>query len=235
MASSSRSSKHAFGESLAGPSTASTSSSPGGGFEILEWHPAYQSCQRYFLDVSQHNAGTQAVAAFMNIQLPFQWATNSLMNASGQPMPGTGPYPHDWNRPGGPVAAAAAGGRGQSGPLAWVSLVPYIRRMVVTGFDKEAILRGFFGDDWQRGVGPLHESERRNYLFTTKSVGWAKTKMQYDMSPQETVPFMKPLEDVTLQEIKAAEKTWSQWLMMEDWMIGPHAPDDMDEGSKDAS
>jgi len=33
------------------------------------------------------------------------------------------------------------------------------------------VLRGFFGDDWAAGVDPLHEQERRNYLFTAKSGG----------------------------------------------------------------
>jgi len=91
--------------------------------------------------------------------------------------------------------------------------------------DREAVMHGFFGDDWVKGVGPQHECERRNYLFAAKSVGWAKVKCQYDMSPHESVPFLKPLQDVQLAEIEGAEKTWSQWLAMEDWMVGPRAPD----------
>jgi hypothetical protein len=69
--------------------------------------------------------------------------------------------------------------------------------------------------------------ERAWALFTNaaKSVGWAKVKYQYDMSPHESVPFLKPLQDVQLAEIEGAEKTWSQWLAMEDWMVGPRAPD----------
>jgi hypothetical protein len=88
-------------------------------------------------------------------------------------------------------------------------------------------MHGFFGDDWQKGVGSLHEIERRNYLFAAKSVGWAQVKQQYDMSPEETVPFIKPLQRVQLAEIEAAEKNWSEWLAMEDWMIGPRSPDEM--------
>jgi hypothetical protein len=84
--------------------------------------------------------------------------------------------------------------------------------------DKEGIMHGFFGEDWRKGVGPVHECERRNYLFTAKSVGWAKLKCQYDMSPHESVPYIKPLQDVQLAEIESAEKMWSQWLAMEDWM-----------------
>lgn len=71
----------------------------------------------------------------------------------------------------------------------------------------------------------MHECERRNYLFAAKSVGWAKVKCQYDMSPHESVPFIKALAEVQTAEIEAAEKTWSQWLAMEDWMLGERAPD----------
>ena len=95
-------------------------------------------------------------------------------------------------------------------------------------------MHGFFGDDWKKGVGPMWECERRNYLFAAKSVGWAKVKYQYDMSPHESVPFLKPLQNVNLNEIEAAEKTWSQWLAMEDWMVGPRAPD-AEDGQESAA
>jgi hypothetical protein len=48
------------------------------------------------------------------------------------------------------------------------------------------------------------------------------------MLPDETVPFMKPLQRVSLAEIERSEKAWSEWLAMEDWMVGPRAPEDMD-------
>ena len=89
------------------------------------------------------------------------------------------------------------------------------------------MLHGFFGDDWASGVGPLHEQERRNYLFAAKSGGWASVKKDYDMGSAETVPFMRPLQGAVGQEIEAAEKTWSEWLAMEDWMVGPRAPEGM--------
>lgn len=222
---------------FAGGSSSSSSGESGSGqapgapqFDIFEWHPAYQSCQRYFLDHAQHDNGVQAVAALINICLPFQWTSNPLMSSTG-PMPhsaGPGAYNLPWPRPG-PVGNA----RGHSAP-AWVSLVPYIRRLVITGMDKEGIMHGFFGDDWRKGVGPVHECERRNYLFAAKSVGWAKVKYQYDMSPHESVPFLKPLQDVQLAEIEVAEKTWSQWLAMEDWMVGPRAPDVGEETRREA-
>jgi len=109
--------------------------------------------------------------------------------------------------------------------MPFVSLVPYIRRLIVTGFDTDGIMHGFFGNDWQKGVGPLHEIERRNYLFAAKSVGWGRVKNQYDMSPDETVPFMQPLSRVQLAELEKSDDSWHDWMMMEDWVIGPRAPD----------
>lgn len=55
-----------------------------------------------------------------------------------------------------------------------------------------------------------------------------KVKQAYDMSPEETVPFLKPLGNVSEKEIQAAESTWSEWLAMQDWMLGPRAPDTME-------
>ena len=197
------------------------STSAGPQFDIFDWHPAYQSSQRYFLDHAQHELGVQAVCALINICLPFQWTTTPLLNASG-PLPhssGPAAYNLPWPRQG-PVTTS----RGQPAP-AWVSLIPFIRRLVNTGMDSAGIMHGFFGEDWRKGVGPMHECERRNYLFAAKSVGWAKVKYQYDMSPHESVPFIKPLAEVQIAEIEGAEKTWSQWLAMEDWMLGERAPD----------
>ena len=190
-------------------------------FDIFEWHPAYLSCQRYFVDHAQHDAGVQAAAALVNILLPFQWLVNPVLGSSApQPMPaGPAGYPAPWPRP------SAGTSSHQPGNSTSVSLVSYVRRLVVTGFDKDGVLHGFFGDDWRKGIGPIQECERRNYLFASKSVGWAKVKYQYDMSPHETVPFLKPLQNVHLAEIEAAEKSWSQWLAMEDWMVGPRAPE----------
>jgi hypothetical protein len=105
-----------------------------------------------------------------------------------------------------------------------ISLIPYIRRLVATGHDTEAVLHGFFGNDWVGGVGSLHEIERRNYMFAAKSTSWMRVKQAYDMSPEETVPFLRPLQDATEKEILAAEAGWSEWLAMQDWMLGPRSP-----------
>lgn len=93
--------------------------------------------------------------------------------------------------------------------------------------DFPGVLHGFFGDDWPVGVGPLHEQERRNYLFAAKSGGWASVKRDYDMLPVETVPFLRPLQRPLDAEIEGAERAWSQWLAMEDWMVGSRAPETM--------
>ncbi|KAL2191055.1 hypothetical protein L209DRAFT_675484 [Thermothelomyces heterothallicus CBS 203.75] len=248
-------------------------------FDIFDWYPYFQSCVRYFLEHAQFDGPVQALAAYLNIQLPFQRAQNALLRAS--PTPGVpealGGIQHPG--PGGPLspaAAAAAAAAGAGYPpqprhhyRAWqyqnISLHPYIRRLVATGFDAPAVLHGFFGDDWELGVRPLHEQERRNYLFAAKSGSWLEVKRAYDAAhgpaagpfsffpppaaaaavplsappppppplrpfsssswaaEDESVPFLRPLRRVTEAEIVAAEAGWSEWLAMQDWMLGPRA------------
>jgi hypothetical protein len=179
-------------------------------FEILLWYPKHQSCQRYFIDKAQHLPEVQAFASFINILLPYQRESNPIHRYSGQRDSGTS---HDWGQ-----------SPARSSVTPTVSLVPYIRRLVVCGMDIPPILQGFFGNDWAAGVGPQREQERRNYLFAAKSGGWAAVKREYDMSPLETVPFMQPLKDPTDGELDAAEEKWSEWLALEDWMVGSRAP-----------
>lgn len=219
-------------------------------FDVLDWHPAYQSCQRYFLDYAQHEPGTQALCALINIKLPHQWLSMPVFSAvpaasgssSSQSTAGQftfGNYPRGGsssNGSGNGVSSPSRGRNGQREATTFVSLVPYIRRLVVTGFDKPPILHGFFGDDYVRGVLPHVECERRNYLFAAKHGGWRTCKKQYDGGSggggvDETVPFMKPLQDSKAEEMNAADKAWSSWLAMEDWMVGPRAP----EGGRRAS
>ncbi|PGH32607.1 hypothetical protein GX50_04581 [[Emmonsia] crescens] len=181
-------------------------------FDIFEWYPRYQSCQRYFLDHAQHSIPVQALSSFLNIHLPFQRQPNPVFNSSTDILPIS-------SHPTSPALSQP-----HHSPPA-VSLVPYIRRLVATGMDFPGVLHGFFGDDWVAGVGHLHEQERRNYLFAAKSGGWASVKQDYDMPPLETIPFLRPLQGSADAEIEAAEKSWSEWLAMEDWMVGPRAPD----------
>jgi len=193
-------------------------------FDIFDWHPSYQSCQKYFLDHAQYENPVQAVAALINICLPYQWTPNPVVGSANQSPHNSSPSLQFT-----PFSRQTLGSSSNRRAMNWVSLHPYIRRLVITGFDSEAILHGFFGDDWRKGVGPVQECERRNYLFAAKSGGWAKVKNQYDMGPQETVPFLQPPQNVQLAEIENAEKEWSKWLAMEDWMVGPRAPEHMEE------
>lgn len=169
----------------------------------------------YFLDHAQYNGPVQALAAFLNIQLPFQKANRPVLSAAAA-RPASG---------GSPASASAAPNNNKSSVIyPNATLVPYLRRLVATGFDLPAVLHGFFGDDWAAGVGPLHEQERRNYLFAAKSDSWLRVKAAYDMGEDETVPFLRPLQNVSEKEIVGAEVGWSEWLAMQDWMLGPRAP-----------
>lgn len=105
-----------------------------------------------------------------------------------------------------------------------VSLRLYIRRLVVTAHDMPFILQAFFGDDWMAGVGSICRHECINYLFTAKSGGWASTKAVYDMLPDEHTPFLRPIYNTTEEELRTAEFGWSEWLAMEDWMVGSRSP-----------
>ena len=155
----------------------------------------------------------QAVAAFVNIKLPHQKAkTPAAASSSGATTsPGS-------SRAGSKIPLGA------QQPPAFVTIVPYVRRLVATGFDSEAVLHGFFGDDWGAGIGLLHEAERKNFLFAAKSDNWSTVKASYDMGDEETIPFLRPLSNVTEKEIQSAEANWSEWLAMQDWMLGPRAP-----------
>lgn len=195
-------------------------------FDILDWHPAYQSCQRYFLDHAQHEPGTQALCALINIRLPHQWRINPIYTSNpASQVPGSNGQQSSsstFNLNSWPPSNRN-GSQSQTPPV-FVSLIPYVRRLVITGFDKPGVLHGLFGDLWQAGISPLQECERRNYLFAAKHGGWRSCKKQYDLNEEETVPFLKPLQSVKQEELEAADKSWSSWLAMEDWMIGPRAP-----------
>ena len=218
--SSSSSNPHSTG----GPNPNLSTRTDDSSFDIFIWHPKFVSCQRYFLDHAQHSGPVQSVCAFLNIQLPYQRDKPTVaspisdepriigINAPSyrpNPLGGTSSVPYP--------------------PAPSLSLTPYIRRLVVTGLDFPGVLHGFFGDDWASGIGPLHEQERRNYMFAAKSGGWASVKNAYDMSPLETVPFLRPLQGVVEQEVSAAERSWSEFMAFEDWMIGPRAPENGDD------
>ncbi|KAJ9238587.1 hypothetical protein DTO169E5_4787 [Paecilomyces variotii] len=174
----------------------------------VEWHSRYRSCARHFLDHGQHSMFVQSLAAFLNIYLPCQRPTDPICGSSDQ-------HPSNYGSDYGSTAP---------GRSPFFSLIPYIRRLIVTGTDSPSVLYEFFGGDWLAGVGPIHRQERINYLFTAKSSGWAATKREYDILPDQQVPFLRPIRDPLEEEISAAEARWSEWLAMEDWMVGPRSP-----------
>ena len=158
------------------------------------WYPHYKQCVQYFLECSQHTPAVQSIAAFVNIRLPCQRPSEA---STANPIPTPDPF---------------------------VSLRPYVRRLIITAQDSPGTMRAFFGDDWQAGVGCIYKQERTNYLFTAKSSGWASTKAAYDILPDEQTPFLRPLREPSEDEIRAAEARWSEWLAMEDWMVGSRSP-----------
>lgn len=201
-----------------GGSSSSFSPLPSPQFDIASWYPQFLSCHRYFLDVAQHTGPCQAIAAFINIKLPVQKTPNPVLSSTSPRS-----SPGEMNLRPSPFTA----NHGNSSHPNAVSLTPYIRRLIATGQDTDGVLHGFFGDDYKKGIGELHEVERRNYLFAAKSTSWMKVKQAYDMSAEETCPFLSPLREATEVEIQAAESTWSDWLAMQDWMLGPRSPEAM--------
>jgi len=62
-------------------------------------------------------------------------------------------------------------------------------------------------------------------MFAAKSASWLKVKQAYDMGSEENVPYLTPLKDASEKEIQMAENKWSEWLAMQDWMLGPRSPE----------
>lgn len=192
----------------------------GAGVDIFEWHQAYRSCQRYFSEHAQHDISVQALTALMNISLPHQRSHDLLVQYIGQNVRSIGPASAALPWPRHDTLSSA---RNRT-TLTIVSLVPYIQRLVTTGFDTQNVLRGFFGEDWRAGIGPLHKCERQNYLFAIQSVGWTTTKCQYEMSQGEPLPFSRPLHALHSTEIDDAKKAWHQWLAMRGFVMSPCRP-----------
>lgn len=195
------------------------------GFDIFKWHSDMEASRRYFLDHGQHNPQIQTLAAFINIRLPFQWHLRRVSSSTSRTQPIS-------------VRSSSSPGTSRSehhdsGDPRTVSLLPYMRRLIATAFDTPQVLQGLFGDNWQAGVGAMHEMERRNYLFACKSSSWLKVKNDYDMDEDQRIPFLQSLLQPSEDEIKAAETAWSEWLAMQDWMVGPRAPPTHDEIHQD--
>ncbi|EPS26714.1 hypothetical protein PDE_01652 [Penicillium oxalicum 114-2] len=181
------------------PTTSSENLDPNH-LDTTGWYSHYNHCVQYFVDTSQHTPTVQAIASFVNIRLPCQ-----RPEARSQDSQSSSPA-------------------GQQPSSIQISLRPYVRRLIATAQDTPLIMGAFFGPDWPAGVGVIHKQERLNYLFTAKSCGWAKTKVAYDILPEEQTPFLRPLRDPDEEELRAAEARWSEWLAMEDWMVGARSP-----------
>lgn len=152
------------------------------------------------------------MAAYTNIRLPSQRRELHLQQ-DGRVQAQNG---------GSELTCAAAFGEAND---YFFSLVPYIRRLVATGLDSPAVLHAFFGNYWRAGLEHILITERNNFLFAVKSDNWLNVKLSYDMENGQEIPFLAPLHQVSEQELCAAEQDWSAWLAMQDWMIGPRAPD----------
>jgi hypothetical protein len=95
------------------------------------------------------------------------------------------------------------------------------------GLDNNLNLEKFFGSGWSSGIGTMHGNERKNYLKAAKR-SWLEVKLAYDIGSEETVPFLVPLRGATEKEITDAGLDWSEWLAMQDWMLGPRRPHSLD-------
>ena len=104
-------------------------------FDVFDWYPKYQSCQRYFLDYAQHSGPVQALASFINILLPFQRSPN--------PVYGSTSAGHAAGISRGQTARGTQSAASASSAVPPVSLIPFIRRLIVTGMDYSGVLHGF--------------------------------------------------------------------------------------------
>lgn len=184
---------------------------------VLDWFPVYKSCESYFLSHAQASLYVQALCTFMNIRLPYQKIPIFPPTPSSSSFPWLPPPENLYFPP-----------SGNTNLLQPVSLIPYIRRLICTGYDTDLNLEKFFGTNWSSGIGTIHGKERRNYLNAAKSESWLNAKLVYDIGSEETVPFLVPLRGATEKEIIDAEREWGEWLAMQDWMVGPRRPPSLD-------
>ena len=53
-------------------------------------------------------------------------------------------------------------------------------------------------------------------------------KSAYNIGHEETVPFLAPLRGATEEELRHADRNWSEWIAMQDWMLGSRRPHSLD-------
>ncbi|KAH8595082.1 hypothetical protein B0O99DRAFT_652252 [Bisporella sp. PMI_857] len=192
--------------------------------EILDWYPHFQSCRCYFLDHAQHSELVQAVAALINTALPFQKQPYPVLGSSSASSSSHSSHSGSVFSflPAAATVAAEMERHQQRVSLRKPNVVPSPPDSNRLRY--RPMLHSFFGDSWRAGIGPLHEIERRNYLFAAKSANWLEAREGYDIGEQ-TVPFLRPLQTATDSEIRRAEEEWSEWLAMQDWMVGERGID----------
>ncbi len=100
-----------------------------------------------------------------------------------------------------------------------LTLIPYIRRLIVTGLDTKDNYELFFGDKWVDGITVLHETETFNYLFAIKSDTWLRVRDAYDLEDGQEVPFLSPPHQTREEDVRVAELSWSDWLAAQDWIF----------------
>jgi hypothetical protein len=60
-------------------------------------------------------------------------------------------------------------------------------------------------------------------------MGWAKAKTYYASAPDESVPLIRRLNDVSRVEVDQTEEAWGEWLDMEDWTLGPRTQEELNK------
>ncbi|PVH71309.1 hypothetical protein DL98DRAFT_660704 [Cadophora sp. DSE1049] len=161
-----------------------------------------------------HTMPVQMLAGLINMRLPSQKQPLSVDGSSASFSHCAGPdLPH--LRLPDPVAQKPA-----PPPPVYVSLLPYIRRLIVTGYDTPGVPYGSFRDDWQARILPLYEVERRNFMFAAQSTNWLAVKQAYDLGPNNPVLYLSPPKDASEEVTQMAETGWCKCLAMEDWVLG---------------
>lgn len=93
----------------------------------------------------------------------------------------------------------------------WVSPVPYIRRLVVTGNDQNTNFLLWFGPNWERGMAMTIEHERRNMFLAARESTWLQVKESYDIGFDESVPYVCPRKPDDDEEWNRLGSYWYKW------------------------
>jgi hypothetical protein len=181
------------------------------------------------MEEGQYKEASKVLAAFINIRLPHQIPGSPLQQffSTTSQLPWVGPDEDIRRKAQASINFNGPDHHRSANPLTdaytSISLFPYIKRLVCTGFDKDEVMYGFFGDRWVGGIKPLVQQERKNFLFAVRSKGssWLKVKENYDtgMGPNELVPFLKPLDVLggSVLERAKGDVEWTEWQEFENW------------------